>query len=244
MNFSASASTPSTENDGLRERILRASITLIEQEGLAALSLREVARRAGVSHQAPYHYFADREAILATLAEHGFAMLRAAVEEACRPGVAPTEALELAGIAYVQFACDHPAHFRIMFRPELVSLKNRDNANVSPQGGFDRIRDLSAQFLKAGFPESVGVDVLSTLFWSISHGLSCLLLDGPLVMRTPEFMKDQKRTIAQVVRAGRLMVEATIAQERAARAKRVSRKNTRNARPYSRKRIKSHAREA
>ena len=60
----------------MRRRILRASRVLIEREGLSALSMREVARRAGVSHQAPYNHFADREAILGALAEEGFLILR------------------------------------------------------------------------------------------------------------------------------------------------------------------------
>jgi AcrR family transcriptional regulator len=199
-------------DDSLRERILSASIALIEEEGLSALSLREVARRAGVSHQAPYHYFADREAILATLAERGFATLQAAVEAARCSGTGPTEALELAAIAYVQFACDHPAHFRLMFRPELVALKDHpESANRS----FNHVPAMVVDCMKAGLPESFGVEVMSTLFWSIVHGLACLLLDGPLVMRVPELMKDQKRTIAQVAHAARLMVEASMVQGRA-----------------------------
>jgi AcrR family transcriptional regulator len=66
----------------LRERILDATVTLIEADGLAALSMREVARRAGVSHQAPYHHFTDRQAILAAIAEEGFKRLNAGLASA------------------------------------------------------------------------------------------------------------------------------------------------------------------
>ncbi|MFI5308928.1 MAG: TetR/AcrR family transcriptional regulator [Polyangiales bacterium] len=125
------ARTPSREAAldpvALRERILQASVELIEVEGLAALSLREVARRAGVSHQAPYHHFADREAILGAIAEQGFRILRAALERAVAHGRdvhSAAESLAACGRAYVEFACEHPAHFRVMFRPELVDLAN------------------------------------------------------------------------------------------------------------------------
>lgn len=210
-----SRGTPSSEPDGLRERILRASITLLEEEGLAALSFREVARRAGVSHQAPYHYFADREAILGALAERGFAMLRAAMQEACGPEVGATEAVERAILAYVQFAYSNPAHFRLMFRPELVSLKDHAGCQAMGSEAFKYVPGTVMGCMQAGFPDSLGVDVMSALFWSIAHGLASLLLDGPLAETLSDFMKDQKLAIAQVARALRLMVEATIAQEAA-----------------------------
>ena len=74
-----SAAKPAARSDApdLRHRILEAAADLLREEGLAALSMREVARRAGVTHQAPYHHFADREAILAELVSGGFAMLAA-----------------------------------------------------------------------------------------------------------------------------------------------------------------------
>src|SRR5438128_419394 len=96
----------------LREQILDASVRLIEAEGLAALSMREVARRAGVSHQAPYHHFADKEAILAAIAEEGFRRLNAAMEEASRSKPADAASRLIAGgRAYVRFAATNPAHF-------------------------------------------------------------------------------------------------------------------------------------
>ena len=219
-----SNSNSANGNDGLRERILRASITLIEEEGLAALSVREVARRAGVSHQAPYHHFADREAILAALAERGFAMLGAAMQKVRRPGVEATEAVERGLIAYIQFACDYPAHFRIMFRPELVELAKHAGVQSEGSTAFRHVPEIVVGCMKAGFPESFGVELMSALFWSTAHGLASLLLDGPIVGTLPDLMKDQEHGIAQVAHAMRLMVEATINQEL---AKRVASKSTR-----------------
>jgi AcrR family transcriptional regulator len=103
----------------LRRRVLDAALELVSTGGIDELSIREVARRAGVTHQAPYHHFRDRAAILAAIAEEGFTRLRdymiAAIEAAPLRADARFEAC---GLGYFQFASKHPAHFRIMFRSE------------------------------------------------------------------------------------------------------------------------------
>src|SRR5262245_4715846 len=93
----------------LRAALLQAGGNLLEKEGLDALSLREVARRAGVSHNAPYRHFPDRDRLLAALAEEGFAELGRTLAEAGKRG--PRER----GEAYVGFALAHPQRFRLMF---------------------------------------------------------------------------------------------------------------------------------
>src|SRR5438046_5208157 len=87
--------------------LLRAAGRTLERRGLAALSLREAARRAGVSHNAPYRHFPDREALLAALAAEGFAMLGERLRG--KPG-------REMGAAYVSFALEQPQRFRLMFR--------------------------------------------------------------------------------------------------------------------------------
>ncbi|HEX5737928.1 MAG TPA: TetR/AcrR family transcriptional regulator, partial [Hydrogenophaga sp.] len=108
----------------LRQRILDASERLLETEGLAALSMREVARRSGVTHQAPYHHFTDRETILAELVAQGFDELARRLARANqRSGSGDRHAaLVESGQAYVGFAIDRPGIFRIMFRPEICDL--------------------------------------------------------------------------------------------------------------------------
>ncbi len=200
------------DKDDLRERVLRASVSLIEEEGLASLSMREVARRAGVSHQAPYHYFPDRESILAAVAARGFALLDEHLTQARGEAVGASDALERAAIAYVKFACDYPAHFRIMFRPELVTLANHHQADCCADTAFKHVPEMVIECMKAGFPESVGVDVMSTLLWSIAHGFACLLIDGPLGEKVPSFARHREQAIRDVAHAARTMLDATIAQ--------------------------------
>src|SRR5919206_2322086 len=90
----------------LRPALLRTAAKTLEKEGLGALSLRELARRAGVSHNAPYRHFPDRDSLLAALAAEGFEMLGDALEKRPRREM---------GEAYVEFALAHPQRFRLMF---------------------------------------------------------------------------------------------------------------------------------
>lgn len=96
----------------LRRAILGAALDVIAAEGPTALSLRDLARRAGVSHAAPAHHFKDRTGLLTAIAAEGYALLAAALDTA--------DDLRDAGVRYVRFAREHSAHFQVMFSPELL----------------------------------------------------------------------------------------------------------------------------
>ncbi|MCA9610340.1 MAG: TetR/AcrR family transcriptional regulator, partial [Myxococcales bacterium] len=98
----------------LRQALIDASLALIEEGGVQALSLRKAARRAGVSPGAPYHHFPSRSALLAALSIEGFTRLHAKLDEvrACCDG--PEARLGACGRAYIAFAREHPAYFRVM----------------------------------------------------------------------------------------------------------------------------------
>lgn len=175
----------------LRQQILDASVALIEAEGLGALSMREVARRAGVSHQAPYHYFADRAAILAAVAQVGFERLRDALRAAhTGPGDA-VERLERGGQAYVAFARAHPGYFRVMFRPELVDLSEHAEAVAVADEARALLDALVQALVDEGRLAPEGVTGMVTLAWSFVHGLASLVLDGPLAKTSPVATDDQ-----------------------------------------------------
>ena len=112
-------STRATPGRDLRQEILRTALALLNESGVSALSMREVARRAGVTHQAPYHHFGDRESILAELAAQGFEELTRRLTQAHALAASDLRAAVIAsGRAYIDFALSHPGVFRIMFRPE------------------------------------------------------------------------------------------------------------------------------
>lgn len=142
----------------LRKAVMVAAWKMVEREGLAGLSVREAARRAGVSHNAPYRHFADREALLAALVAEGFEQLNAALES--RAG------REL-GEAYVAFALRHPQRFRIMF--------SGARANAELQARF------ADSFAQLG-PDGGAAGAAA---WSLVHGLALLILEGRLENSAP-----------------------------------------------------------
>lgn len=165
----------------LREALLRASLELIEEGGVQALSLRKAARRAGVSSGAPYHHFENREVLLAALATEGFERLGQMMDEATSAAdPAPVAQLQACGEAYVRFARQHTAYFRVMFRPELAGPDAYPGDE--PPGGcvFERLvgRVIAAQ--EAGHAPAGDPERMILLAWSVAHGLSSLLVDGPL----------------------------------------------------------------
>ena len=144
----------------LRATLLRAAGKALEKDGLGGLSLRAAARRAGVSHNAPYRHFPDREALLAALAAEGFALL--AQEMHGQTGQAMGE-------AYVRFALEHPERFRLMFGGAL------------PIGRYAELRaaaERTYQALVEALKEVPRPTLAAAAAWSLVHGLAQLLLDG------------------------------------------------------------------
>lgn len=147
----------------LRASVLATAGKLIEKEGLAGLSVREAARRAGVSHNAPYRHFPDRDALLAALATEGFADLGKALEN--RFG------REL-GEAYVRFALAHPERFRLMFGGQLA-LDRYPELRAQAEATHGR---LTAAFAGLGAEAKFA----AAAAWSLVHGLANLILDRHL----------------------------------------------------------------
>jgi AcrR family transcriptional regulator len=146
----------------LRPALLRAAGKTLEKEGVAALSLRDAARRAGVSHNAPYRHFADRDALLAALAAEGFQMLGKAMRE---------QSGKEMGEAYVSFALAHPQRFRLMF------------GGVLPMGKYAELQEAASATYRAlveAFKDLPRPEVAAAAAWSLVHGLANLLLDGHL----------------------------------------------------------------
>jgi len=161
----------------LRSELLRTSRELLDEAGPSALSMREVARRAGCTHQAPYHYFANREAILAALVCEGFDELadRLAVAHDGLGSADLHAVLVASGNAYVEFALRRPGVFRVMFRPDVCDPERFPEVVQAGQ----RARRELARLAKAVMGDGAQVEA-EMLIWSGVHGLASLLLDGPL----------------------------------------------------------------
>src|SRR5580704_14448362 len=99
--------------------LIATALKLVEESDVSALTLREVARRAGVTHGAPYHHFRNKAALVAALAEEGYrALYTEQLQAAAKAGADPIARLQAIGLAYVRFAIHHPGHFRVMFRSD------------------------------------------------------------------------------------------------------------------------------
>jgi AcrR family transcriptional regulator len=107
----------------LRRAVLVAAAQMIDEGGPSQLNLREVARRAGVSHAAPAYHFGDKPGLLTALATQGYEMLADALATGTRSGEGELEEM---GVGYVGFAAEHPAHFEVMFRPDLYRADDPD----------------------------------------------------------------------------------------------------------------------
>jgi AcrR family transcriptional regulator len=172
--------TQASEN--LRSALLDASLALITAEGLEGFSMREVARRTGVSHQAPYHHFPDREAILAAIVADGFKQLREDSLAALEGESDPAARFTAIGKAYLDFALSHPAHFKLMFRSELVREDKHEDTRTCAQGAFDVLVAVAGEVAKrSGYADHLVV----LAGWSMVHGLATLMLEGKLDKALP-----------------------------------------------------------
>jgi len=156
----------------LRTALLRAAGKRLEKQGITSLSVREAARRVGVSHNAPYRHFADREALLAALAAQGFEMLGQAMRGQTGRGM---------GEAYVRFALRYPQRFRLMFGGQ-VALEKYPRLRAAASSASDQLQTAFSAH---------GGDVRSAAAaaWSLVHGLCHLILDGHFAQRDEEFVK-------------------------------------------------------
>ncbi|MFC9993456.1 TetR/AcrR family transcriptional regulator [Nocardia sp. NPDC127526] len=167
----------------LREELMRASLQLIDSEGLAAVSLRRVAREAGVSPGAPYHHFADRSALLAALSTRGFEILRDEIAAAKAQASGPRDALSKLAAGYVRFAVEQPAYFRLMFRPELSQPEKHPDAMVAGEAAFAVLAETVEEAVRAGDLPADQASALTVAWWSLAHGLAALTVDGQLGKR-------------------------------------------------------------
>lgn len=163
----------------LRTAILEASLALIDKEGVQGLSMREVARRLGVTHQAPYHHFEGRGAILQAIVEEGFSKLGTALTRALKPGGSALENYAATGHAYVRFALTHSAYFRVMFRPELVPVRDPLKIVAKGDDAFAVLIDCVRALQREGHVGPGDPMPMVLLSWAAVHGIASLTLDGP-----------------------------------------------------------------
>ena len=155
----------------LRAALLAAAARWLDERGAETLTLRELARAAGVSHAAPYHHFANRDELMAGVAEHAFDRLGDALAAAA-DAANPAHALLDIGEAYVREALAHPAQFRLMFGPMLARKAGHPGLQRAAERAFTVLLEAATRHA----PER-GLE-LALAGWSLSHGAANLAIDG------------------------------------------------------------------
>ncbi|MBF9133891.1 TetR/AcrR family transcriptional regulator, partial [Plantactinospora sp. S1510] len=171
-----------TESEtGLRTRLIEVGVDLVTREGTSALSLREIARRAGVSHGAPRRYFPTHLALLSAIARRGFADLTVAItEEIARAEPTPRGHLAALGRVYLDFARSNPGMFDLMFRHDLLE-SNHLGLRETALPLFDLLVDLVARVRVGG---SAPPPVVAAALWANLHGVAQLWGWGSLQLAT------------------------------------------------------------
>lgn len=166
----------------LRQALIEAAQQLIATGRGARFTLREAATAAGVSVAAPYRHFADREALLAAVLAAGFRELAERTEAARRAQRAPLDALVAVGLAYIAFAVDRPALYRLMFGPDCDKAAHPE-LMAAGHAAFGVLVDAVVAAQAAGLIGDREVGDVALAGWSMSHGLASLHADGLLAGR-------------------------------------------------------------
>jgi AcrR family transcriptional regulator len=186
-------STSGYHHGDLRAACLSAALELLEEHGATALSLRAVARRAGVAPSAPYRHYADRDALLSAVAAVGY---RELAEHLATAHPAPSTADDLAAVAtaYVHFALQRPALFRVMFGEPC------DRDSSERVAATAAISAYVGAIVERAFP-GADPEALATAIWALVHGLAFLHLDGKLDSATPDQVANRVRAAVHAVLA-------------------------------------------
>lgn len=168
----------------LRGALLDAAFQLLDTHSAGQISLREIARQAGVSHAAPYHYFPDRTQLMAALAEKCNEQFYQAQLKAVQRVQAPdgqAERLLALGEAYVQFAVQHPNAFSLIYDPEFCPVGKHQGATSDIiQANHDLLTQTIQNTQDAGHLTGQDPVILSAALWGTVHGLAHLVLLGHL----------------------------------------------------------------
>jgi AcrR family transcriptional regulator len=187
----------------LRRALLDAALALIEQRGVSALTLREVARRAGVSHAAPAHHFGDLLGLQRALADESFEALRAFMLGAMAGAADADDALRRSGIAYVEFAAASPGRFRAMFHPAVRDASG--HSRLAEAAAYEVL--LEALRARRGGRALGDADaaLLALAAWAPMHGLAALAVDRQLAGKG--LPTTSPRALAELLTAGPLAGE-------------------------------------
>jgi AcrR family transcriptional regulator len=163
----------------LREVLLESAVDLIAEVGPAGFTLRELARRAGVSHNAPYRHFQDRDALMAAVAADGFRELSRTMIQAAEGESGALDRLKRAGLAYIAFALRRPQHFTVMFDAP-TAVKTHPDSVEAAEEAFATLLNFVKNCQEEGRFPSEDPLKFALLAWSMVHGVAKLAITDRL----------------------------------------------------------------
>ena len=164
----------------LRRALLDEALATIRDKGVDGLTLREIGARLGVSRSALYRHFADKRALLATVATDGFRMLREQLVGASEEGARGPAASQAMGVAYVRFAVANPSHYRVMFSRFVDPQPQEPELAAEAVGAFQVLVDAVAAMQREGIVRDDDTVLMARYVWSVVHGVAMLAIDGQL----------------------------------------------------------------
>lgn len=170
------------QHGNLRHALIQAGLRLLSEGGVHTLSLRAAAHLAGVSHAAPYRHFADKEALVAAIAEEGFVLFASRLRASVAPmgGASVIQRLHEMAAAYVSFAQEHPDYVRVMFGGVVDKARMPPSLLAAGQAAYGVLRALVEEGLVSGALRGGDVDQVALSCWSLVHGFSMLIVERTL----------------------------------------------------------------
>jgi AcrR family transcriptional regulator len=165
----------------LKNALIHAGIEILSKEGVSGLSLRKVAKRAGVSHSAPYSHFPDKQSLIAAISTEGFKQLYNELDAAVSSYAGdPKRALQEGAWAYVQFAINHTDTFKIMFSDVLEKEREYPAFVEISHKSFERVVDVVRACQDIGILRSTPPETMAVAVWGQVHGIISLMLEGQI----------------------------------------------------------------
>lgn len=181
---------PPYHHGNLRQALIDAALDIIDKSGVKGLSIREVAKKAGVSHAAPYRHFKDKDDLLSAVAVEGFEMvIKDTMDRFEKNSDNPIERFRQSGLAYIDFAAAHPSHYRVMFSSSEQNLS--DNVDTHAREAFMILYSSIAECQKKKLVKDHDTFELAITAWSLVHGYAMLVLEG--------FIKDPSDRMKYVI---------------------------------------------